>query len=128
MNTELVGASGESAVTTLAVHLKVRRDAVPGRSLRGRIGRPRLNLELGSLVEVDDFQARVRDRLASTRCDVPDAELVLRLRRDFDADGELPRLAVDPTLDPERVPQVRVAALVEGSSESDSRLDREDRS
>lgn len=94
------------------------------RRARGVVGRRSEYLEPRRLVQLGGLGAGIGHGHSLAANLEADHELVLALGRLADGDRELAVLTTDLAVEPEHVPEVAVAALIERPEQSDARLDR----
>ena len=88
---------------------------------------PREDLDLRDFVDVRCLDPWVRDRHTLASDTIPDAELMPRVRSCSHSDEKLASLCPEQAADSEGVPLVGMMSLVERAGQTDTRLDRRDR-
>src|SRR5882724_6874535 len=107
-------------MSALAADRQRRRNAVPGRRCF-RLLSAAEELNLLALIQVRNFESRIRPPLSHPFDVVSDSELVFRMRSRSDTDSKCGICSAKESFDPQKVAQIGMAPFVKRTSQTDSR-------
>jgi hypothetical protein len=120
----VVRLRGKTSMAPLAIDFKCWRPSAPRRRVQGSFSSTYPDAELSYLVEFHRFELWVRDRRTQSLHSISRPEAMGGLGRLADPDCELATVLTNDSIYPERITEISVISLVEGTQETDPRLDR----
>lgn len=118
----VIGLSRQPPMASRPVDFQGRRDAMPGRPFARIVSSSSGDSETADFVVINRFHPRIWRGQRLSFSDNSKTKLVFTLRCLADTYPESPPCAIYPPIYQERIAQVSVAALVERSIQSNSRL------
>ncbi len=112
-------------MSSSAIDAEFRRHAFPRRAAILWLACPRCKRQLTDLVVIVALQSSVRNKLCFSRRPHPRPALKLLLRRFANPHPKDGRRTVNSPVDLQRIPQIRMAAFIERTVQSNARLDRQ---
>lgn len=121
----IVSLCRQAPVSALPINLQWGRKPVPGCITSHVLSAPQ-DSQFADPIEVDNFQPRVHHWVPDSLQLIADAESVFGMGSGAHADSKFTSLSAYSPRDPQEVPQIGVASLVERAGQADSWLDRSD--
>src|SRR5262249_37146725 len=121
----IVGRHRQASMSALAIDGQRWRHSIPRCRCRQLFSTPH-QFQFADFIDVGSFKSRIRNSMPQPLDVVTDSELVFGVCSGANTDSKFSRYSADCSLDPQQVTQIGVAPFIEGTSQTDSRLDRSD--